>query len=287
MSEQPTEAKPEAPAPTDSGSDSGRDLSLRWLMGGSILVVIVVVAVIFSIIIAVRSGDEPLVPAGDQGNGAAAAIESDQFAPDPFFDEKGRVVYSPLNTNGVILRQSSPATGRAATTAPSGIMLQQVHANMHLPFSTSDGPTGFSDSGVATGFSRTAQGAGLAGVHYIGYMASGNNRIQMLLDSGLINDPNNNIQELIDLNASGKPGAAPDNFPSRVFQMIKVDYTSDLARVHLGASVTRASGTENIDIWTDLVWRDGKGWVVKAPAKGEKTYQLVADYSAEGWASWW
>lgn len=136
-------------------------------------------------------------------------------------------------------------------------------------------------------FSRTAQGAGLAGVHYIGYMASGNNRIQMLLDSGLINDPNNNIQELIDLNASGKPGAAPDNFPSRVFQMIKVDYTSDLARVHLGASVTRASGTENIDIWTDLVWRDGKGWVVKAPAKGEKTYQLVADYSAEGWASWW
>lgn len=287
MSEQPTEAPPKEPAPTDSGSDSGRDLSLRWLMGGSIFVVILVAGLIFSIVIMVRGGDEPLVPAGDQGNGATAAVEQDQFAPDPFFDEKGRVVYTPLNTNGVILRQSSPATGRAATTAPSGIMLQQVHENMHLPFSTSDGPTGFSDSGVATGFARTAQGAGLAGVHYIGYMASGNNRIKMLLDAGLISDPNNNIQDLIDLNASGKPGAAPDNFPSRVFQMIKVDYTADLVRVHLGASVTRASGTENVDIWTDLVWRDGKGWVVKAPAKGERTYQLVADYSAEGWASWW
>lgn len=287
MSEQPTEAPTKPPEPADSGSTSGRDLPLRWLMGGSILGVIVVVALIVAVVIAVRDSDEPLVPAGDQGNGATAAVEPDQFEPDPFFDEKGRVVYAPLNTNGVILRQSSPATGRAATTAPSGIMLQQVHQNMHLPFSTSDGPTGFSASGVATGFSRTAQGAGLAGVHYIGYMASGNSRIQMLLDAGLVSDPNNNIQELIDLNASGKPGAAPDNFPSRVFQMIKVDYTADLARVHLGASVARAGGTENVDIWTDLVWRDDKGWVVKAPAKGEKTYQLVTDYSAEGWSSWW
>ena len=287
MSEHPTEAPTKPPEPADSGSTSGRDLPLRWLMGGSILGVIIVVALIVAVVIAVRDSDEPLVPAGDQGNGATAAVEPDQFEPDPFFDEKGRVVYAPLNTNGVILRQSSPATGRAATTAPSGIMLQQVHQNMHLPFSTSDGPTGFSVSGVATGFSRTAQGAGLAGVHYIGYMASGNSRIQMLLDAGLVSDPNNNIQELIDLNASGKPGAAPDNFPSRVFQMIKVDYTADLARVHLGASVARAGGTENVDIWTDLVWRDDKGWVVKAPAKGEKTYQLVTDYSAEGWSSWW
>lgn len=287
MSEQPTEPAPQAPTPQDSGSDSGRDLSLRWLMGGSIFVVIVVCGLILSIVIAVRGDDEPLVPAGDQGNGASAAVEQDQFEPDPFFDEKGRVVYVPLNENGVLLRQSSPATNRAATTAPSGIMLQQVHGNMHLPFSTSDGPTGFSDSGVATGFARTAQGAGLAGVHYIAYTATGNNRINMLLDAGLMSDPNNNVQDLIDLNASGQAGSAPDSFPSRVFQMIKVDYTPDLARVHLGASVTRASGIENMDIWTDLVWRDDKGWVVKAPAKGEKTYQVVADYSAEGWASWW
>lgn len=287
MSEQPSEAPEQVPTSADSGSDSGRDFSLRWLMGGSILVVIIVAALVVAGVILVRGGDEPLVPAGDQGNGATAAVEPDQFAPDPFFDEKGRVVYTPLDPNGVILRQSSPATNRAATTAPSGIMLQQVHENMHLPFSTSDGPTGISDSGVATGFARSAQGAGLAGVHYIGYMASGNSRIQRLLDAGLISDPDNNVQDLIDLNASGKPGAAPDNFPSRVFQMIKVDYNADLARVHLGASVTRASGTENVDIWTDLVWRDDKGWVVKAPAKGEKTYRVVADYSAEGWASWW
>lgn len=287
MSEQPTEAPPKEPAPTDSGSDSGRDLSLRWLMGGSILVVIVVVAVIFSIVIAVRGGDEPLVPAGDQGNGATAAIESDQFAPDPFFDEKGRVVYVPLNTNGVTLRQSSPATGRAATTAPSGIMLQQVHENMHLPFSTSDGPTGFSDSGVATGFSRTAQGAGLAGVHYFSYLATGNTRVKMLQDAGVVSDPNNTLPELIKFNSSGQPGAAPDNFPSRVLQMIKVDYNDDLARVHLGATVQLDSGRmSNRDMWLDLVWRDGIGWSAVIPPKGRADVQDLPDFSG-GWTSWW
>lgn len=287
MSEHPTEAPPKEPAPTDSGSDSGRDLSLRWLMGGSILVVIVVVAVIFSIVIAVRGGDEPLVPAGDQGNGATAAIESDQFAPDPFFDEKGRVVYVPLNTNGVTLRQSSPATGRAATTAPSGIMLQQVHENMHLPFSTSDGPTGFSDSGVATGFSRTAQGAGLAGVHYFSYLITGNTRVKMMQDAGLVSDPNNTLPELIKSNAPGQPGAAPDKFPSRVFQMIKVDYNDDLARVHFGATVQLESGRmENRDLWLDLVWRDGTGWVAVIPPKGRADMQALPDFSG-GWTSWW
>ncbi|MFM9262237.1 hypothetical protein ACKAMS_26715 [Rhodococcus sp. 5A-K4] len=287
MSEHPTEAPPKESAPTDSGSDSGRDLSLRWLMGGSIFVVILVAGLIFSIVIAVRGGDEPLVPAGDQGNGATEAVEQDQFATDPFFDEKGRVVYVPLNTNGVILRQSAPATGRAATTAPSGIMLQQVHENMHLPFSTSDGPTGFSDSGVATGFSRTAQGAGLAGVHYFSYLATGNTRVKMLQDAGVVSDPNNTLPELIKFNSSGQPGAAPDNFPSRVLQMIKVDYNDDLARVHLGATVQLDSGRmSNRDMWLDLVWRDGIGWSAVIPPKGRADVQDLPDFSG-GWTSWW
>ncbi|MFZ2178838.1 MAG: hypothetical protein WAW17_33360 [Rhodococcus sp. (in: high G+C Gram-positive bacteria)] len=287
MSEQPTDTPTPAPPPQPSESSSGKDASTTSLMVGSILAVIVVAAVIVSVFIFVRGGDEPLVPAGDQGSGATAAIEPDQFEPDPFFDEKGRVVYAPLNDNGVLLTQSSPAASRAATTAPSGIMLQRVHGNMYLPFSTSDGPTAFSDSGVATGFARTAQGAGLAGVHYLNYLSTGNSRIKKLQDAGLLIDPKNLIAEVIELNASGRAGAAPDNFPGRVFQMIKVDYTDDLVRVHIGAAVTLKDGRDqNTDMWLDLVWRDGPGWVVKVPPAGEKNFRTVADYS-EGWTSWW
>ncbi|UNN05241.1 hypothetical protein [Rhodococcus opacus] len=291
MSEQPTDTQTPTPAPRpeqpESGSGSGRDNATRLLMGGSILGVIVVAAIITSIIIFVRGGDEPLVPAGDQGSGATAATQPDQFEPDPFFDEQGRVVYAPLNDNGVLLAQSSPATGRSAATAPSGIMLQRVHGNMYLPFSTSDGPTAFSDTGVATGFARTAQGAGLAAVHYLNYLATGNNRIQMLQDAGLVADPQDQLAELKAFNASNQPGAAPDNFPGRVLQMIKVNFTEDLARVHIGASTNLKDGrTQNTDMSLDLVWREGTGWVVQVQGNNAFGARAVADFS-DGWTSWW
>lgn len=289
MSEQPTDTQTPTPAPRPEQpeSGSGRDNATRLLMGGSILGVIVVAAIITSIIIFVRGGDEPLVPAGDQGSGATAATQPDQFEPDPFFDEQGRVVYAPLNDNGVLLAQSSPATGRSAATAPSGIMLQRVHGNMYLPFSTSDGPTAFSDTGVATGFARTAQGAGLAAVHYLNYLATGNNRIQMLQDAGLVADPQDQLAELKAFNASNQPGAAPDNFPGRVLQMIKVNFTEDLARVHIGASTNLKDGrTQNADMSLDLVWREGTGWVVQVQGNNAFGARAVADFS-DGWTSWW
>ncbi|KAF0956833.1 MULTISPECIES: hypothetical protein [unclassified Rhodococcus (in: high G+C Gram-positive bacteria)] len=289
MSEQPTDTQTPTPAPRPEQpeSGSGRDNATRLLMGGSILGVIVVAAIITSIIIFVRGGDEPLVPAGDQGSGATAATQPDQFEPDPFFDEQGRVVYAPLNDNGVLLAQSSPATGRSAATAPSGIMLQRVHGNMYLPFSTSDGPTAFSDTGVATGFARTAQGAGLAAVHYLNYLATGNNRIQMLQDAGLVADPQDQLAEQKAFNASNQPGAAPDNFPGRVMQMIKVNFTEDLARVHIGATTNLKDGrTQNADISLDLVWREGTGWVVQVQGANPFGARAVADFS-DGWTSWW
>ncbi|MDH6291846.1 hypothetical protein [Rhodococcus opacus] len=289
MSEQPTDTQTPTPAPRPEQpeSGSGRDNATRLLMGGSILGVIVVAAIITSIIIFVRGGDEPLVPAGDQGSDATAATQPDQFEPDPFFDEQGRVVYAPLNDNGVLLAQSSPATGRSAATAPSGIMLQRVHGNMYLPFSTSDGPTAFSDTGVATGFARTAQGAGLAAVHYLNYLATGNNRIQMLQDAGLVADPQDQLAELKAFNASNQPGAAPDNFPGRVLQMIKVNFTEDLARVHIGASTNLKDGrTQNADMSLDLVWREGTGWVVQVQGNNAFGARAVADFS-DGWTSWW
>ena len=289
MSEQPTDTQTPTPAmrPEQPESGSGRDNATRLLMGGSILGVIVVAAIITSIIIFVRGGDEPLVPAGDQGSGATAATQPDQFEPDPFFDEQGRVVYAPLNDNGVLLAQSSPATGRSATTAPSGIMLQRVHGTMYLPFSTSDGPTSFSDNGVATGFAHTSQGASLAAIHYLGYLASGNNRIQMMLDAGLVNDPTDVLGDRMKFNASDQPGAVPDSFPARVLPMIKVNYTDDLARVHVGGSTTLKDGRiQNADVWIDLVWREGTGWVVQIRDAEAIGGRAVADYS-EGWTSWW
>lgn len=278
------EADQNEPAPPKS--DSGRDVPLGLLMGGSILAVILVAALVVSAVIWFRGGDEPLVPAGEQETSEPAA-ESDKFEPEPFFDEQGRVVYIPKSDNGVILPQSTPAAGRSDTSAPSGIMLQRIHDTMYLPFSTSDGPTGFSDSGVATGFARTPQGAGLAGVHYFAYLVTGNTRIRMLQDAGLVSDPHNTLPKQIEFNNSGKPGAVPDTFPARVFDMIKVNYNDDIARVHVGASVKLEDGRiENRDMWLDLVWREGTGWVAVIPPEGRDDTNILPDFS-NGWSSWW
>lgn len=269
---------------TDS---SGKDHASRLLMGGSIFAVIVVMGLVLSVWIWWRGGDEPLVPAGDQGAKATTEIQTTQFELDPFFDNQGRVVYVPLDERGVALPQSSPATGRSATTAPSGIMLQRIHGNMIVPFSTSDGPTGFTDSGVATGFARTPQGAGLAAVHYLGYLTTGNDRIKLLQDAGRIEDTAGLVAEQIKYNAAGAGRATPDSSPYGVFELMKVNYNADLARVHLGTTIQMKDGrTENRDLWADVVWRDGTGWVLKIGDASSTGMKVVPDF-AEGWTSWW
>ncbi|NMD64267.1 UNVERIFIED_ORG: hypothetical protein FNL38_11176 [Nocardia globerula] len=277
----------EIDTPAPSGDSSEKDHSTRMLMGGSIVAVIAVIGIAVSLFITLRGGDEPLVPAGDQGARAITEVQNTQFELDPYFDSAGRVVYVPLDERGVALPQSSPAANRSAATAPSEIMLQRVHGNMIVPFSTSDGPTGFSDSGVATGFARTPQGAGLAAVHYFGYLATGNNRIEMLKDAGLVEDTDGLLAEQIKYNAAGVGRANPDSSPYGVFEMIKVNYNNDLARVHLGATIQMKDGrTENRDAWTDLVWRDGTGWVLKIGDASTTSMKVVPDF-ADGWASWW
>lgn len=284
MTEQNTE-----PTVSDDSTGGGKDTSSGLLIGGSILAVIVVVGIIISLVIAFRGGDEPLVPAGDSGSNGSNAIEqeTDRFEPDPFFDEMGRVVYVPLDAHGVALEQTLPAGGRAATTPPSGVMLERVHDNMIVPFSASDGPTKFTENGVAKGFSRSPQGAVLAAAHYSGYLAAGNDRIDMLRSAGLVDDVNGVVADQITFNDSGRPGAIPAGFPYRVFPMIKVDYTPDLARVHFGITANMKNGsTQNVEGWADLVWRDGIGWIVKVRGKDTLGVSVVEDFS-EGWTSWW
>ena len=277
----------EIDAPVPSSDSSGKDHSTRLLMGGSIFAVIVVMGIAVSLFIAFRGGDEPLVPAGDQGSQAITEVQNTQFELDPFFDEQGRVVYVPLDERGVALPQSSPAANRSAATAPSGIMLQRVHGNMVVPFSTSDGPTGFSDSGVATGFARTPQGAGLAAVHYLGYFATGNNRIEMLKAAGRVEDTDGLLEGQIEYNAAGVGRANPDSSPYGVLEMIKVNYNNDLTRVHFGGTLEMKDGrTENRDLWIDLVWRDGTGWVLKLGDASTADAKVVPDF-ADGWSSWW
>lgn len=161
-------------------------------------------------------------------------------------------------------------------------MLQLVNGNMVLPFSATDGPADFSENGIATGFSRTAQGATLAAVHYAGYVSSGNNRLAQLNEAGLIEDPHGLVSEQLKTK-----GGVPDNFPYRLFPYLAVEYNPDLSKVMIGYTATMDSGEVlNRVSWFDLVWKTDKGWVLALLTDEGFGGGTVSAFTEE-WFSWW
>ncbi|WP_277371936.1 hypothetical protein [Rhodococcus rhodochrous] len=250
----------------------------KLTIGLAAVALIVVVGVVVSLVMVFRGDDaDPLVsldPTTD--NGATAQDTDGLFEPDPVFGKFDRVVYVPLDPKGVILSETLASGNRPADQAPSGVMLQRIHGNMDLPFSTSDGPTGFTDTGVATGFARTAQGAALAAAHYVAYLLSGDNRAEMVAQAGHSSDPALLLEGL----------RVPNDSAVTASPMVNVTFHPDLTLVKLGATVERSNGATEIQLTKiPMVWRDGTGWVVQLDSTALSSG--FEPLSSEGWQQWW
>lgn len=244
------------------------------------LALIVVAGLVFSLVLVFRGDDaEPLVPLDQSTDSGQSQAEPQLFLPEPVKDRVNRVIYVPVDSKGVVLSESTIGTnGRPVTQAPSGVMLQRIHGNMDLPFSTSDGPTGFTDNGIAIGFSRTAQGAALAAAHYSGYLISGPDRQKMLMDAGLLSDPDGEVAKT-DLGIR-------DNIPASALPMVKVLFNRDKSLVLLGRPVEKSNGSRVISYsQAPMVWREGTGWVLEVDrvTMGEGSEPA----GAAEWSSWW
>lgn len=265
--------------PSLEGAENERaSAATKLTVGLAAVAVIVVVGLVVSIVMLFRGDDaEPLVsldPATD--NGTTAQDKDSLFEQDPVFDKLNRVVYVPLDPHGVILADTLATGNRPVEQAPSGVMLQRIHGNMDLPFSTSDGPTGFTDNGVATGFARTPQGAALAAAHYFGYLAAGDNRVEMLTEAGRVSDPTGQLSTV----------KLADDTPTGAMPMVHVTFHPDLTLVKFGATVERTNGATEIRVSKiPVVWREGTGWVVQldSTALGGEFEPM----SSEGWQQWW
>jgi len=249
----------------------------KFTIGLAGLAVVVLVGVVLSVVMIVRGDDEPLVSL-DPTTGNATVVEDKDslFEPDPVFGKFDRVVYVSLDPNGVILSDTLASANRPDDQAPSGVMLQRIHGNMDLPFSTSDGPTGFTDNGVATGFARTPQGAALAAAHYVAYLISGDNRAEMVAEAGHSTDPSLLLEGF----------RVPDASAVTASPLVNVTFHPDLTLVKLGATVERSNGATEIQLTkVPMVWREGTGWVVQLDS--EALSSGFEPVSAEGWQQWW
>ena len=230
---------------------------------------------------------EPGSPAAEAGTGSGLPA----FAADPVFDSYGRVAYVPKNNpHGVALTNStvSGISGRPVTQKPDGVLLEKVNGDMVLPFSTSDGPTGFTSTGVATGFSHTAQGAALAAIHYMcWFMKPGarTDRLQALVGQGIVDD-----DQLV-RNAIAKPRNGFDLNVECAASKLKVDYNAVLTKVQLAYGVTQKDGSRTNFINVVIVeWRNDH-WILKIRAYGPDEPGGYYDPNltfdpAQGWVSW-
>ncbi|KXF84364.1 hypothetical protein D092_20810 [Rhodococcus ruber Chol-4] len=273
-----TDSTNEKNTPSFEAENERASSATKLTIGLAAVAVIVVVGVVVSLVMVFRGEDaEPLVSLDPTtGSGATAQVEGGLFEPDPVFDRFERVVYVPLDPNGVILSETLASGNRPADQAPSGVMLERIHGNMDLPFSTSDGPTGFTGNGVATGFARTAQGAALAATHYLSYLLSGDNRAEMVAEAGHSSDPTLLLEGV----------RVPDNTGVSAAPMVKVNFNPDLSLVKFGVTVERSNGATEIQVTKiPMVWREGTGWVVQldSPAFSSDFEPL----SSEGWEQWW
>lgn len=160
----------------DDGGRTGRGFG-RIVAAGFVAVVIVAAVALF---IAGRfGGDDSTDASGDAAGGAGGAVSSGQVAErfewaDRKADVNGQMVYKPEPRRGQILsdrvRSYPSASGpEASSSKPQGVIFQSITMakNYPIPFSTSDGPTGF-DGDVPIGYSRSAAGAALAAAAYNG-----------------------------------------------------------------------------------------------------------------------
>jgi hypothetical protein len=292
-------SEPTAPTPQEQPQPpgpEGKKIGTVGLMGVGLVAVIIIVGIVVSLVVLQKDQDAPLVPV----DGAASAVpstpdpQSGLFEPDPQFDALGRVAYVPKDPNGVILEQTPPPAGRAADTAPLGVMLQRIHGNMVLPFSTSDGPTAIDSWGVATGFAHTPQGAALAAAHYMAYVNAGNDRVDMLAVSRQVDDPDAYLDERKRINVQRREGWVVDGSPAAAVPSVRVEYSETLTRVWFGYSANLNSGqTQYRRLYVDLIWRtDGRGWVLQARQDTDQQgptigFQINSTPFEPGWQTWW
>lgn len=151
----------------------------KILIGLAVFVVVAAVGAVFFVIPNLREEDSPTdaAPSSTQPStpapGSSGSNGRDGFGT-PVVDILGRKVTVPNNPAGQPIAQTEPGERTGCTpngapvSSPAGVQIQQTTA-VPMLVSTTDGPTKV-DGNVLTGYSRSPQGAALAGWNW--YAAS-------------------------------------------------------------------------------------------------------------------
>ena len=157
-------------------------------------IVVVVVVVATALVLGLNRGDSST---SDRPSATAPAASAPASAGAPevgsgftgtTVDKLGHPVQLPANPAGELLPQTAntPADRNAA---PAGLIWEKLYDLPVVPFSTSDGPSTITD-GIPQGWSRTPQGAALAGISILALLLGAPDAPSMTVENTLVSgDP--------------------------------------------------------------------------------------------------
>ncbi|WP_052067948.1 hypothetical protein [Rhodococcoides fascians] len=289
MKDSPTNPDTESPDWLDTHPKAKWLATSRTTGYFSAAVVALVVVLVAIVVVGGRGDDAPTAtpPPNSATPSITTAPQTDPgnaggFRPsiaDPF----GREISVPINEQGQVLTQNDPGerpafTAGAPVPAPEGIKWERIGATV-APFSTSDGPTRI-EGRLAYGFSRTPQGAALAGWQITARMLRSGDDVREAYERQIVADPGVAEAKLAKLDAEGRSNFRLDRLPifPEAFQV--TSYNTDTAIVRY------ALPTAGHTTWTltqqTLTWTDN-GWKARLTA-AEPTLADITTLA--GWTRW-
>lgn len=207
-------------------------------------------------------------------------------------DPNGILIFQPKasESKGQILstetRSYEPGSEEAKTSEPEGVVFQLVDFSSvePVPFSESDGPTGF-DGMVPTGYTQSAAGAALAAAAYTA--ATFSEHYPEFVEKatvGSTSETRDRARAIAERFSADKQGVAEVHKVGRgpASEGAKVDLIrDDYARVSLYSFGKRQDGTEGlVSITRDFQWMDDQ-W--KLSISGTPEVSAVETLPKEAW----
>lgn len=253
----------------------------RMIAAGFLAVLVVAAAALF---IVNRNG-------GDGDNNSAStkdSVSADQFTwSDKQADPWGTMMYLPEDRRGQILSEdtrtySDPFSESAGSARAEGVIFQatEFSGGAPIPFSSTDGPTGF-DGVVPTGYTQSAAGATLAAAAYFTQMTMPPSYAEYI-EKATINPSTDDIAKAKDRVEENRAAHEEhDDIVGGAMRFYQVDaFDGDYAKIRLYL-VSAAGGKDSVlESTADYRWVDGM-WKI-SDQSGRRVLDTVPE-EAESW----
>ncbi|PYE12036.1 hypothetical protein DFR67_12644 [Williamsia limnetica] len=259
----------------------------RWYRRPLWLIVLAVV-VIAALIVAVAqttggSDDDAQPPVSTPTSTPPVSNGQDGYLPDTV-DRFGQQIRVPRDPAGLALPQRPPSSPRSRDDAASGVQWQQVYDYGVAVYSTSDGPSTITATGLAQGIAHTPQGSVIAASQILSRIFYGPPQVRRAVMDEQVIGPPSAMTALAELQLPA------NQYPADRFIRVDPQYSDTFSRVMLAsgpkASSQYPSGQYYVITTMTMVWDQGQ-WKWRIPDDGfSETTRNTPIESVAGWTQW-